>query len=125
MSLTVAPSRKACLTFEFMNTVQRVPRSHGAAARQASEAKSPTEKPRVLANVSMNEPQPEEQASFISMRSITPVVYEYGLHVLPADVENERNGRVKIMGRHVVGDCFHDAAAKLEGRLYQVFTVTG
>ena len=40
MSLTVAPSRNACFTFEFMNTVQRVPRSHGEAARHAASANS-------------------------------------------------------------------------------------
>ena len=72
MSPIVAPFLNACLTFEFMNTVQRVPRSQGCAARQAIAAKSCTVTPSDLANVSMNEPQPEEQASFISMRLTTP-----------------------------------------------------
>ena len=36
MSGTAAPSCIACFTFEFMNTVQRVPKSYGCVARQAS-----------------------------------------------------------------------------------------
>ena len=64
MSATVAPSFCACFTLEFMNTVQRVPRSVGFFAKSASLAKSSTLKFRELANVSMKEPQPEEQASF-------------------------------------------------------------
>lgn len=73
MSATDAPSRSTCFTFEFMNTVQRVPRSHGEEARQAARAKSPTVQFRDWANVLMNEPQPDEQASFTSMRVIAPL----------------------------------------------------
>ena len=40
MSDTVAPSRIACLTFEFINTVQRVPKSYGWTPRQASAPNS-------------------------------------------------------------------------------------
>ena len=39
MSWTDAPSFWACLTLEFMNTVQRVPRSTGSLAKSASAAK--------------------------------------------------------------------------------------
>ena len=42
MSATVAPSFWACFTLEFMNTVQRVPRSVGFSANRASLAKSST-----------------------------------------------------------------------------------
>jgi hypothetical protein len=55
-----------------MKTVQRVPRSHGLSARHACAAKSATAYPNELANVSMKEPQPDEQASLISMRLSTP-----------------------------------------------------
>ena len=40
MSATVAPSFCACLTMEFINTVQRVPRSIGCFANKAALAKS-------------------------------------------------------------------------------------
>ena len=43
MSATVAPSRRVCFTFEFMNTVQRVPKSQGFWAMQASWAKCSSE----------------------------------------------------------------------------------
>ena len=43
ISATDAPSLSTCFTFEFMKTVQRVPRSQGAFDWQASWAKSPTE----------------------------------------------------------------------------------
>ena len=43
ISATEAPSLSTCFTFEFMKTVQRVPRSQGAFDWQASWAKSPTE----------------------------------------------------------------------------------
>ena len=72
MSSTVAPSRSTCFTFEFMNTVHLVPRSHGADARHAASENSETVYPKPFAKVSMNEPHPEEQASLISIRSMTP-----------------------------------------------------
>ena len=74
MSLAVAPSRKTCFTFEFMKTVHRVPKSHGAFDSQALAAKSAAEYPRELAKVSINEPHPDEQASLISIRSMTPLL---------------------------------------------------
>ena len=42
MSATVAPSFCACFTLEFINTVQRVPRSIGFSAKSAIFAKSAT-----------------------------------------------------------------------------------
>ena len=72
MSATSAPSRKACLILEFMKTVQRVPKSQGAWAKTAFWANSEAVKPKELAKVSMNEPQPDEQASFSSIRFRTP-----------------------------------------------------
>ena len=47
-----------------INTVQRVPKSIGCFANRASFAKSCTLKFRDFAKVSINEPQPEEHASF-------------------------------------------------------------
>ena len=72
MSDTCAPSFWACFTLEFINTVQRVPRSTGCRAKRASFAKSFAVKPRELAKFSINEPQPEEQASLSSTFSTTP-----------------------------------------------------
>ena len=55
-----------------MNTVQRVPRSQGCLAMQAMRANSSTGCCNMRAKVSMNEPQPDEQASLISMRLMEP-----------------------------------------------------
>ena len=72
MSSTVAPSRKACFTFEFMNTVHRVPKSQGALARQASWANCSAVYPNERAKVSRNAPHPDEQASLSSIRYKAP-----------------------------------------------------
>ena len=55
-----------------MNTVQRLPRLTGAFDLRPSFANSETVQPMERANVSMNEPQPDEQASFSVMESIAP-----------------------------------------------------
>ena len=55
-----------------MNTVQREPRLTGAVAVSPSWANFCTVKPIAVAKVSMNEPQPEEQASLSMMLSIAP-----------------------------------------------------
>ena len=68
----VAPSFWACFTEEFMNTVHREPRSTGLSAKSPSLAKSPISYPRAPAKVCKKEPQPEEQASFKKILSITP-----------------------------------------------------
>ena len=72
MSPTVAPSFWACFTRLFMNTVQRLPRSTGFSAEMAVAANSATSRFRPLAKDSMKLPQPEEQASFSMMWSMTP-----------------------------------------------------
>ncbi len=72
MSPTVAPSFWACFTRLFMNTVQRLPRSTGAVAPTAAAAKSRTSMPMESAKLSMNEPQPLEQASLSMIDSMTP-----------------------------------------------------
>ena len=64
MSSTVAPSFCACLTLLFINTVQREPKSTGFSANKPRDAKSAISYPRASANVWINEPQPEEHASF-------------------------------------------------------------
>ena len=73
ISLIVAPSLSTCFTFEFIKTVHLVPKSHGASEWQAARENSCAEYPRDLANVSRKEPHPEEHASLISIRSITPL----------------------------------------------------
>ena len=72
MSAGVAPSFCACLTREFMKTVQRLPRSTGASALRASAAKSSMDMLSEVANASMNEPQPAEHASLSMMCSMMP-----------------------------------------------------
>ena len=67
-----APSFCACLTLEFINTVQRLPRSTGCFAKSASCAKFLTLQPRASENVCKNDPQPDEQASFKKMSEIAP-----------------------------------------------------
>ena len=68
----VAPSFWACLTREFMKTVQREPRSTGLVACTAALANSWTLMFMDTAKDSMKEPQPEEQASLSMMCSMTP-----------------------------------------------------
>ena len=68
----VAPSFCACLTREFMKTVQRLPRSTGLLARVAACANSWTDMFMDTAKLSMKLPQPEEQASLSMMCSMTP-----------------------------------------------------
>ena len=71
MSSRVAPSFWACFTEEFMNTVQREPRSTGCFASRPRRANSSTGRPPAAwAKVCMKEPQPEEQASFRKMSSM-------------------------------------------------------
>ena len=72
MSPTETPSFCACLTLEFMKTVQRVPRSTGEGAARAAATNSARGMRRDSAKFSMKEPQPAEQASLRLMRSMTP-----------------------------------------------------
>lgn len=70
MSASVAPSFWACLTLEFMKTVQREPRSMGLLASRAAWEKSWMDIFKDLAKVSRKEPQPDEQASLSRISSI-------------------------------------------------------
>ena len=72
MSAMEDPSFCACFTLEFMNTVHLVPRSTGLFDLRASSANSGTVMLTDFAYVSINEPQPEEQASFSIMLLIAP-----------------------------------------------------
>ena len=72
MSPTVAPSFCACLTREFIKTVQRLPRSTGALAWMAASANARTSMFMDTAKLSIKLPQPDEQASLSMMCSITP-----------------------------------------------------
>ena len=91
------PLRCSVTMLLFMNTVQRLPSSAGRAERNAASAMPSTGMRSVEAKFSKNEPQPDEQASFTTMSVMTRAVDPDGLHVLPADVEDERH----------VGDVFH------------------
>ena len=73
MSSTVAPSFWACFTDEFINTVQREPKSDGFLLKRPSLANSSTLYPIAFANVSMKEPQPDEHASLSIIESIAPL----------------------------------------------------
>ena len=73
MSSTLAPSFWACLTLEFMNTVQREPRLTGFLANRPILEKSAMLEPRALAKVSIKEPHPEEQASLSMMEYTAPL----------------------------------------------------
>ena len=68
----VAPSFWACFTLEFINTVQRLPRSTGRWAKRPSLAKSLMSRPRAWAKVWRKLPQPEEQASFRKISLMAP-----------------------------------------------------
>ena len=72
MSPIVAPSFCTCLTFEFIKTVQREPRSAGCLARRAAWANSRMSYFRPVAKVSRKDPQPDEQASFSLMSARAP-----------------------------------------------------
>ena len=91
-----------------MNTVQREPRSTGACAFSPS----PGELCGGVAHgtgrsVSMKEPQPEEQASFSMMPSISTVFDVEALDVLPADVQNKVHLGAEVPRRREVGDRLH------------------
>ena len=47
------------------------------------------------------------------------------LHILPADIEHERDIRQKMPGRRQVGHCLHLADVRLQGGFDQLFAVTG
>ena len=70
MSPTEYPSFCACFILEFINTVHLEPKSTGFLASNASFTNSSILKFRLLANVSINEPQPDEHASFSMILSI-------------------------------------------------------
>ena len=53
------------------------------------------------------------------------VVHKDGLHVLAANVEDEGDIPVQVVGSHVMGNGLHDAGIQLESGLYQVFTIAG
>ena len=72
MSSIEAPSFCACLTEEFMNTVQREPRSTGCVELSAACVNSSIVSPMDCAKVCRNEPQPDEHASLTAIESITP-----------------------------------------------------
>ena len=72
ISETLTPSFCTCLTFEFINTVHLEPKSTGLFELIANLANSSIEIPSDLLNPSINEPQPDEQASFNKMLLITP-----------------------------------------------------
>ena len=70
ISPTVYPSFWACFILEFMNTVHLDPKSTGLLASIASFTNSFMSNFKLLANVSIKEPQPEEHASFNMILSI-------------------------------------------------------
>ena len=70
MSPTEYPSFCACFIFEFINTVHLEPKSTGFCASNASFTNSSIFKFKLFANVSINEPHPDEQASFNIILSI-------------------------------------------------------
>ena len=72
MSAGEAPSFCACLTEEFMNTVQRLPRSTGCSASRLIAAKLRMSVSMPAAKVCRKEPHPDEQASLTLMESMTP-----------------------------------------------------
>ena len=72
ISSILAPFFWACLTPEFINTVQRVPKSTGCFDFNPSVANSFASYPNDFANVSINEPHPLEQASFNTISSMCP-----------------------------------------------------
>ena len=100
ISPIVAPSFCACFTLEFINTVHLVPRSTGASAKSASFAKSFTSRFTDFAYVSMNEPHPEEHASFSMILYIAPSLMR--MHFLSTDVQDKINTRQKFLRRLVV-----------------------
>ena len=72
ISETSAPSFWDCFTLEFIKTVHLDPRSTGAFENKASFAKSSTFILRDFAKLSINEPHPDEHASFNNILSIAP-----------------------------------------------------
>jgi hypothetical protein len=115
MSPTSAPSFCACLTFEFIKTVQRVPRSTGARELRRRAARTPPAScaaPR--AKFWMKEPQPAEQASLSVMLPMLPSLHEEAFHILPADVEHEGDLRAELLRRAQVRERLDLAAVRVD-----------
>ena len=84
ISPTLYPSFCACLIFEFINTVHLEPKSTGAFDSIAACTKSWIDMFKLFANVSMNDPHPDEQASLSIMLSITsPFILMYFISCPP------------------------------------------
>ena len=85
-----------------MNTVQRRAQIDRRFATSGPALRTPQPcSPCERANVSMNEPQPEEQASLSMMRVDRAVADLEALDVLTADVEDEIHVRVRNGARRV------------------------
>ena len=99
MSPTLAPSFCACLTEEFMNTVQRVPRSTGALGKQTQ----PREFLHTVAHgfgESLNEGAAPGGACLVEHDGVDGVVADLeAFDVLPADVEDEVHVGIEVARR--------------------------
>ena len=100
MSLTAAPSFCACLTLEFMKTVQRVPRSTGAFDSIAMAANSPAVMLSPCAKFSMKEPHPAEQASLSVMLPMLPsLTKKHFMSCPPMSMTNVTSGQNSCAAR--------------------------
>ena len=72
MSSGDLPLRCSVTMLLVIKTVQRLPRRAGASERNAASAMLVTGIPSVRANVSRNDPQPDEHASLTTTSVITP-----------------------------------------------------
>ena len=80
-----------------------MPKSQGCKAIQAERAKSDTSYFNVRAKVSMNEPHPDEQASFSSMRVIAPCLTKIAfMSCPPMSRMKETSGAICRAARAIV-----------------------
>ncbi len=86
MSATVAPSFCACFTLEFINTVQRVPRSIGFFAKRASFAKSRTLKFKDFAK-GLNKRTTAGRTGLVQLNAVYGLILDLdALHILTTDI---------------------------------------
>ena len=96
MSRTGAPSFCAWRTREFINTVQREPRSTGESDSSAARANSSISILSDFAKLWRKEPQPEEQASLRNTPLITPsLMCRHFISCPPISITKSVPGRTK------------------------------
>ena len=78
------------------------------------------------AGKSLDESPAAGRAGFVDLDALDmPISDENGLHILPADIQDESHLRVKGARRPVVGQCLHNALVAAKSRPDQILAIPG